>query len=484
MVFRFALAFVLVMAVPLPAHAQLPVAVVEKLRAAQIPEDAMGALVMRLSDGAIVLAHEAERPRQPASTMKVVTAIVALDKLGPAWRGTTELLMAGTPVDGVLRGDIILRGRANVDFGWRELERLLQLLRYRGVKEIRGDLILDLTYFQPARTDVGLPPFDEAPEFRYNYIPDALMLNANLLQLDIVSEGDELRVYTTPQVDGVSVTTDMKLIERRCLDWEDGWILPTVTRHALGEIRIHLHGDFPRSCQATTAINVIERTAYSERLFRSLWRRLGGTFRGKVREGAAPAAATRVGQHRSRPLAEVTRDVLKDSDNPITRVLFLAVGANAVPPNGEPTARRADAEVRAWLERQGVDARGIVLENGSGLSRHERISPMQLGLILKAAAGMDWAIEFLASLPIVSVDGTMRRRLKGTAADSRGRIKTGTLRDATAVAGFVKDQAGETYIVVGMLDHERATNRSARPVVDALIEWAAGSIPAIPLAQY
>lgn len=457
----------------LPAFAQLPPPILDRLRAAAIPEDAAGVLVQRLPDGRTLLAHNAGRSFAPASTLKLLTALAVLETLGPAYRGRSELLSRGDPVDGVLTEDLVLRGQADVDLDWRALEHMLQVLRLRGVREIRGDLLLDRTFFDPARTDIGLAPFDEAPEFRYNFVPDALMLNTNLVHLDMVSDGREVRVAMTPALEGVSVASAFKLGERACDDWEDGWILPEVRKGLAGGLQIRLQGEFPRNCTADTSINVLDRVTFAERLFRSLWKRLGGTFTGRVRDGAAAPDARMLAEHKSRPLLDVVRDVNKSSDNPTTRVLYLALGASNAVVSGRPTAEAAQREVLAWMRRHDIDPEGLVLENGSGLSRRERIRPSQLAAVLRAGATSPWGPEFVSSLPIAAVDGGMRQRLQASPAAERARLKTGTLRDASAVAGYVKDESGETYVVVAMLNHERANKAVARPILDALVDWVA-----------
>src|SRR5205823_3275715 len=128
---------------------------------------------------------------------------------------------------------------------------------------------------------------------------------------------------------------------------------------------------------------------------------------------------------------------------------------------------------RAGVGRRGTGPHGLVLENGPGLSRSERIRPAQLAAVLWAATASRWAPEFLASLPIVALDGSMRSRLAKSPAAAQARIKTGTLRDVSAVAGYVEDSRGHTHIVVAMINHERADRRVARPILDALIDWVA-----------
>ena len=466
-----------------PAFAELPEPVAARLRAAGIPEDAIGIAVQRLDDGTPVLAHLPDRSRQPASTLKLLTSLVALEKLGPAYRGRTELRTRGQVAHGVLAGDLVLRGLGDVDFDWQALERMLQVLALQGVREIRGDFVLDLSFFKPSRTDVGLPPFDEAPEFRYNVIPDALMLNSNLMQLTLVSGERQVRVALMTPLENVVVEPEMKLAVRSCEDWEDGWVIPAMATNAKGALRIVLRGDFPPNCVAHTSINVIDRVVFADRLFRALWKRQGGRFTGRTREGEAPPDSRLVAEHRSRTLGEIVRDINKRSDNPITRVMFLTLGAMSAFHAEDPTARRADAEVRAWLERRGIDPRGIVLENGSGLSRTEMISPNQLAAVLRHAAVSDWAPELMASLPIVAVDGSMRNRLRDSPVASRSRLKTGTLRDVTAVAGYVKDESGRMLVVVAMINHPLATKQVARPILDALVDWVARSGGTPPAAR-
>jgi len=464
------LAFLLLFAVP--ASAEIPAAVLERLRAAGLPDDSLAFTVQR-AGGGMVAEHDARRPMQPASTLKLLTSIVALETLGPAHRGTSELLAAGEIRRGVLHGDLVLRGAGDVDLDAAALERMLQVARLSGIRDIRGDFVLDRSFFSPPRTDAGLPPFDESPEFRYNFIPDALSLGMNLVHLEIVSDDRAVRAALSPPLDRVSVVPEFTLVDRVCDDWEDGWTIPEVTRERSGAFLVRLRGEFPRDCHASTDINVLDRVDFAARLFVSAWRRIGGTFRGTVRDGTAPADARSLARHRSRALNEVMADILKRSDNPVTRIEYLMIGATSASDPDLPTAQRAERVVRGWLARNGIDETGLVLENGSGLSRRERIAPATLAGVIQAALKSDWSLEFLASLPIAAVDGGLRKRLSEPATAGRARLKTGTLRDASALAGLVKDSRGESYVLVAMVNAEAATGAVARPVLDSLVEWVA-----------
>jgi D-alanyl-D-alanine carboxypeptidase/D-alanyl-D-alanine-endopeptidase (penicillin-binding protein 4) len=453
--------------------AELPETIRSRARDAGIPEDSIAFVVQRM-DGTTIASHNAERSLQPASTIKLLTSLVALETLGPAYRGSAEMRVRAAPVDGVLHGNLVLRGFGDVDLDTSAFERMLVALRAAGVREIRGDLLLDRTYYEPARTDLGLPPFDEAPEFRYNFVPDALMLGTSLMRLELAADDKGVLALLGTPLDGVVVTAaEMKLNGKSCEDWEDDWKHPVV-RNSNGLVEIRLQGEFPRRCAASTEIHVIERTAYADRLFRALWRRNGGTFAGKVRDGSDAEAATILASHRSRPFSLVIHDINKRSDNPITRVTFLTLGAFR--PYGviAPTAQRADALVREWMKERGISDEGLVLENGSGLSRKERIKASQLAAVLQAAAKSVWAAEFTASLPIAGIDGgSMRTRLRGISVGEGTRFKTGTLNNTSAMAGYLRTPTGETRIVVVIANHERATKSVARPLIDAIIEWAA-----------
>src|SRR5258706_49988 len=282
-----------------PARADLPAPVAAQLRAAGLPEDSIGIVVRKLSDGTMLVAHQPERAMQPASTLKLLTSLAALETLGPAYRGKTQLSTDGAIKGGVLRGDLVLRGMGDVDLDAAAFERLLHIARLNGIREIRGDFVLDRGYFVPGRTDISVPPFDEAPEFRYNVIPDALLVNTNLLRVDMVSDENGVRAELTPELDGVTVKSEFTLGERACEDWEDGWQLPKVEPRRRGALQIVLRGEFPRRCTASTSVNVIDRFEWTSRLFRTVWKRLGGTLRGDVREGTAVAGAKVIAEHSS-----------------------------------------------------------------------------------------------------------------------------------------------------------------------------------------
>lgn len=462
------------------ARAELPAPVSQALAAAKIPQDAIALVVLRGDD--TVIAHQSDQAMQPASTIKVLTTMAALEQLGPIFRGRTELRTTAELKQGVLKGDLYLRGGADTDFTMEALQGMLQALRNHGVQRIEGRLVQDRQLFNPAKPDPHAPPFDESPDAYYNVIPDPLLLNKNMLLLDLRSNAHTLTPAMQPALERVTVDSAMTLIDTDCAKWEAGWKQPQVVREPGGRLRVVLLGTFPKNCVASNSINVMERQDYVERALRAIWANLGGSIDGDSIEGPTPPEARQLAEHVSRALPETIRDTNKPSDNALARTLFLSLGSldpdawygsRPQAPTVETTAARAERAVRGWMRTQGIADAGLVLENGSGLSRIERVSAQQLALVLRAGLRSNWAPEFMSSLPIAGMDGTMRRRLKDSPAAQRGRFKTGGLRNVAAVAGYVPDAAGRQCIVVGIVNSELVGGGNGRVALDALIDWVA-----------
>ena len=515
-----------------PAAAQshdprLPAAVAEALAKAQLPAEALAAVVLPSTRLGPRWLWQADRAMQPGSTIKLLTSIVALDRLGPNHRGFTELLTTAPQQGDVLAGDLVLRGGADPELSLAQMWAMLAELRHtHGIREIAGDIVIDRTLFRPQRQELGLPPFDEQPEFPYNVVPDALQLNGSLMRLEISSEIDPaapagapvVRARALPPLPDLLIDASaMRLSERACKDWDLDWITPPVIDEPLpGTLRVRLQGGFPKDCSQRPSLQLIDRQALVERQLRWLWASLGGEWRGRAREaelplieplgqaalapstlvpapppplpgsavvapgvaraghlGAMPAGVRLLASHQARPWGELLRTLNKQSDNAYSRLLYLSLGLSAMADSpGAPTAALADREVRRWLDERRINAADMVLDNGSGLSRSERLTPRQLALALQAAQQGRWAAELMMSLPIAGVDGTLRNRLKTGPAAGLARLKTGSLRDVTALAGVVFDPQGRPWTLVAMINHEQAGK--GRPVLDALVDWVAG----------
>ena len=477
---RHTAVLLLAAALPLAAWASptaLPAPVKAALARAELPEDALGVAVLPLQGRHAVVAHRADVAMQPASTIKVVTSAVALDRLGANHRGRTELLSAAPLQGDVLAGDLVLRGGVDPELGLPQLWALLAELRWQGVREIAGDVVLDRSAFRPARTDLGAPPFDESPEFPYNVIPDALQLAGALTGLELVADAQQVQARLVPPLERVELVNRLTLRDAPCAAWDDPphWRTPLTTRlgdGAAAVVRVELHGSFPRQCTQRAQLQLMDRDDLADRLLRLAWGSLGGQWSGQVRAGEAPAGARLLAQRESRPWGEVLRVVNKRSDNPLTRMLFLSLGqpGMAVDPQAT-TAELAERVVRSWFDERGIPTDGLRMDNGSGLSRQERITPMQLARVLQSALRGPNAPELAMSLPVAGVDGRMKERFGRSAANQRARLKTGGLRNVRALAGYVLDATDQPVVMVAIINHERP--QRAREVLDTLVEWIA-----------
>ena len=455
----------------LSSDAELPPTVRQALQTAGLDATHLGLVAWPLSGRGQGLRLNAQQSMQPGSTMKVVTTVVALDRLGANARSRTDVLAAVPPNGDVVAGPLYLRGGADTDLDWGALWNLLRQLRESGVRHIQGGLVVDRTLFRPARLDSGAPQFDESPEFQYNAIPDALYLNGNMMAFTLRADAQSFLATANPALPGFRIdSTAMELVDRPCSAWEDGWTIPAV-QHQGGAATVVLAGQFPRNCIQRPDLNLIERQWITSAMVRQIWTQLGGQIDGVDREGATPAGAVVLASHLGRPLAEVARGMMKRSDNPLTRLLFLRLGASAAK-GEEPTLDAAARVVREWFVAKDIPTEGLVMDNGSGLSRSERITPQQMATLLSLAYRGPLAPELLSSLPIAGVDGTMTRRLKGTPAEGRARLKTGTLKNAVGLAGFVLDRENRMWVVAAMVNHENASAKGA-PVLDSVAEWAA-----------
>lgn len=458
--------------VSLNSHAApLPAAVKASLKQAGIPLSAVGIEVREVASARSPLfSLNARQPMNPASTMKLLTTFAGLELLGPAYTWKTEAWLDGKLENGTLQGDLVLKGYGDPKFTVEQFWLWLSELRARGLREIRGDLVLDRSFFELPPHDPGA--FDNDPVRAYNVGPDALLLNFNTLRLRYLPVGSHMKIISEPQLDGV--TLDNRLLpdssKNSCDNWDD-----TIFVQPKGD-SIVLQGGYPGECgEREHNLNVIPHTRYVEAVFRALWQQLGGTLLGKSRDGTAGNSAQLFSTHHSEPLSSVIRDINKFSNNVMARQLFLTLGTATSVSSNEPgevapgSIARSTEAMRAWLSGRKLDFPELILENGAGLSRTERISAQHLAQLLQKAADSPLNAELVASLPILGVDGSVKKRLKESASAGHAHLKTGTLEGVKTVAGYVRSRSGKEWIVVFLINHQNA--RRGQDAQDALIEW-------------
>lgn len=517
--------------------AELPTPVRDTLDAAAIPETNVAVWVQPVDGAEPQLRTNPDRPMNPASVMKLVTAFAALERFGPAHTWTTRVATNGTVHGGVLEGDLFVVGGADPMLTDERMWKLLHRLRALGIDTVRGDIVLD-------GSALRLPPhdphaFDGRGLRPYNSAAHGLLLHFNTLQLALLPAahpGEPVTVVANPPLQGLEIDNRIATADGECGVWYAN-LDAQLEAGAAGE-RVVLLGSLPASCgRRDWGVSPLAPERFAVAAVAGLWAETGGKVEGIVRPGAAPTDAKSLLEETSPPLADALREMNKWSSNVIARQLLASLGAGpevsniadgahvgpagtlaggepkstaeAVPdePAGAATASDSAAPVEtfgirsdaasvethaidmvaagadaahAYLAAAGIDTGGLVIANGSGLSRTESVTARTLGEMLLAAWRRPYMPEFVASLPIVGVDGTFRDRLAASAAGGHGHLKTGYINGVRAIAGYVLDRHGRRHVVAMLVNDPRAVD--SRPALDALIEWVwkGGAEPASP----
>ncbi|MDY0308867.1 MAG: D-alanyl-D-alanine carboxypeptidase/D-alanyl-D-alanine-endopeptidase [Castellaniella sp.] len=467
--FRAVLAACLLAGVSLGAGAQaLPPELQRAWQATRLPLSSLS-LEIREAGGPVIARIQADQPRNPASVMKTVTTWAALSALGPDYVWRTRLLSdPGARVDeqGTLQGPLYVQAGGDPWFRQEDLWNLLRELRLRGVKNL-SEVVVDRSRFGDVAIDPG--DFDDAPDRPYNASPDAMMVNFGATRLVFLPDARSRQ--WVPLLD--PPTRNVRVEGR--LEWQDGTCKgsPVVAADVRPEgprSIIHVAGKAVGSCGEFSVYRLAgSQDDHFEALFRLLWRELGGTLARGIRAGRVPARATALAWHDSPSLADVIRQINKHSNNVMARMTLLTLGAELNGPGA--TTDSGGRAVRQILKNQGVDTTGWTLDNGSGLSRQGRVTARGLAQMLDVAWRSPLMPEFVSSLAISGVDGTVRRRLRSEDTRGQAHLKTGTLRDSRALAGYVRGASGKRYILVSLVNDPGAA--AVRPFDDALVEWLA-----------
>lgn len=466
----------------------LPPSIQAALTRSGLPADSLALLVAPARTlAAPVLSVRANQPVNPASVMKLVTTYAAVDVLGPAFRWRTGFYADGPVADGVLRGNLHIQGGGDPKWVMERITEALLAVQAQGVRVVRGDIVLDQSAF-------NLPPIDPAAfdgeHLRpYNATPEALLVNFKSLVLGLVPDDQAgvARVTFEPPLAGVRVDASVPLTQAPCADWR------TALRAEFDDPdRVRLGGSYSRRCgERSWPVAYVDPARFAARAIEGLWRANGGLMTGEVRQGPVPASARLLHEAWSLPLQDIVADVNGFSNNIMAQQVFLTLGRvpeSAVGAGSSAQAARREPALvvpatpegarqrlgQWWLSRFGPRLPGPVLVNGSGLSRDERITAEALVALLRDAVHHPNGPAWAQTLPVAGVSGTAARMgARGILKNALGnaRIKTGSLRDVVSVAGYVNGVGGEVWAVVAIANHPEAER--ARPVLDAVLEWAA-----------
>lgn len=457
----------LLVAAPLAASEPfLPPPVESRLEHRQIPEASTSIYVEDLETGAVIARWNESVPRNPGSTIKLLTTLAALDILGPTYTWRTDIYALGPVVDGTLEGDLLIRGQGDPFLVTERVWQMLRSLRQAGIEAIDGDLLLDDSYFDVGPYDPG--EFDNQPLRPYNVAPHALLMNYKAVRywFEPVHETGEVEIWTDPPVANLEIDNQLHLAPGACRGYQRGI---TITADAT-ESRMTFSGKFPSGCN----LYAMDRAALNHNsfvygLFKSMWQEVGGRFDGGWTTAIAPADLEPIVQFPSLPLTDVISRINKHSNNVMARQLLYTISAEVLgPPGTEEGGRKV---IAGWLRDNDLEFDGFAFDNGAGLSRDARITAADLGALLRFAWRQPYMPEFVSSMSLAGLDGTLRYRMRNGPVEGSAYLKTGSLDHVAGIAGYLQARSGRRFAVVVLQNHTDIHRGYGEETQEALLRW-------------
>jgi D-alanyl-D-alanine carboxypeptidase/D-alanyl-D-alanine-endopeptidase (penicillin-binding protein 4) len=461
------LSILLMLVTPICAAA-LPDSLLEALQEEKMTTEDIAVLIQDVESDKPLLAHNINKPLNPASVMKLVTTYSALQILGPDYSWKTEFYLDGTLKNGTLFGDLVIKGYGDPYLLDETLLVLVRELRDRGLRDITGNLVIDNSYFQLTETDPGA--FDNRPHRVYNAIPSALMYNfqATVFSIQSHPNGRQVDVVAYPKTADVRIDNRMRLVNKPCRG-KYRWPSMTFQQQHQG-YTVRFSGNYSSKCGP----HPISRTASSpEQLFygafSSHWKNAGGMLAGRVLTGHVREGSKPFYVHKSRPLADIIRLVNKHSNNVMTRQLLLTLGAEM---KGAPaTLEKGRQAIQEWMQQQNIRHDHLVVDNGSGLSRDARVTAVTLLDLLQHVWRSPFMPELVSSMSILGIDGTAKKRFRNQPLQGSMHLKTGVIDHVRAMAGVFHGNNGKRYIVISLHNHPDIHNGQGTMIQNELLEW-------------
>jgi D-alanyl-D-alanine carboxypeptidase/D-alanyl-D-alanine-endopeptidase (penicillin-binding protein 4) len=446
----------------------LPESVLRVLTKNKVPADNLSVYIRDINTEKPMVSHNIDVLRSPASTVKLVTTYAALKSLGPNYAWRTEVWRRGEIKDGILQGDLILKGHGDPFLVYERFWKFAHELRDHGLIGITGDIIIDNSYYNIPEHKRSA--FDGQGFRVYNAGATPLMFNFQASRLKLAAPEDESALKAAveffPLSSKLKVDNQVRLVNGRCkrqhsrpkLSWkEDGSLL--------------VKGTFSRKCHTRFVMRLIsEPDQLVFDAFTQFWRELGGEFDGRLKVGKVRDGDELFHRYASPTLGDQIRLINKWSNNVMTRQLFLTTGVNYF---GAPaTEQKSRDAVKAVIKQQGVNTDGMVLDIGSGLSRKSRITARQMAQLLGLAYRDAFMPEFLSSLSVPGLDGTLASRFKNEDLKGRSHLKTGTLNNVTAISGYMLNRQGRRLVVVIQHNGKKASSSAGAKVQNEILRWA------------
>jgi len=411
----------------------------------------------------VVASLHASQTRTPASVIKVLTTYAAVLKLGFNYRWPTQFYRHGSLKNGILYGDLVIKGYGDPTLESDHIEEIVAQIKAQGIKKITGNIVIDRSYFKVGNKNSS--GFDENPYSPYNAMPDAMMFNERVSTICVAPDKNSVSKKYPDK--SYIVHNQLKRVNRPCrgkYSWprvkiDDSKAVPEVW----------LKGKISKRCKKREICRVVTQP------YKSFYYALkdgleeaGILVEGTMKLQKVPKDAEILFTHYSQPLEKIISKTAKKSNNLYARHLLLFLGAKVYgAPATVDKGRRAVVKI---LKSYGALVPGTLkIDNGSGLSRSAKLNAKILAKILDSAY-VRYGERWMRTLSIAGVDGTIKKRFRRTVVKNRAWMKTGTLKHAKNIVGYVKSRKGRIYTVVIIVNTKKGRWRAAK-LEDEIIQW-------------
>ena len=433
--------------------------------------------------------HLSNVARTPASTMKLIPTFIALDQLGSDFRWVTQVYYTGVKIGGTLHGDLIIKGSGEPKMTHERLTMLLYQVQKAGILHIDGNIIWDGSIFQKVGKDPS--QFDNKPLRPYNASPDGFLVNFSSVGMtSLPSKNGTMRLTYKPSLAGYRLPNLIDTRSGRCRTAKQS-LAPVWQASGL-----QFNKNLPSACGLHTFyIAYPDPKVFAQKVVQDIWQTLGNTLTGEVLSIEDTSILEQLNQDKvgllsfgvklpivnypSQPLAQQIYDINHYSNNVMTEQVLLSLPVY----DDKKSINHSNYSVAIkyvddWWQTH-LSSQPPYLTNGSGLCRDCKVTANNLAELLAYAYQHPEFETYLQSLGVAGISGTIyahKNRLPNSLAIGRAWIKTGTLDNVTAMAGYVHGSSGQDYVVVGIInaDSEQKLNTTqARRTLDVMLNWTA-----------
>tara|TARA_B110000003_G_scaffold5011_1_gene5336 strand:- start:5739 stop:7181 length:1443 start_codon:yes stop_codon:yes gene_type:complete len=431
-----------------------------------LPAESLSIHMVNIDSNEVILSWNSMIPKNPASVMKILTTAIALDKLGPTYQWHTDFYYRGTLENEILDGDLIMKGFGDPYLTSEKIWVMLRGLRKKGIKSITGDLLLDDSYFSHPNYVPGA--FDNEPLRTYNVGPNALMFNFKAIEFHLEAniKNKTVKLIQDPRLENLSVVNKLIPIDQDCDGFQRGVrLIPNKTFNQLT-----FTGTFPYSCKDFSLYrSMLSHNEYTFALFKNIWNQLGGELLGSWRNIIFEPSVEPFFSYDSESLSYVIGNINKHSNNAMTRNLLLTLAAEKHPlPATEEKGRMI---VQEWLNDKALNRTGFEYDNGAGLSRHSRLTTEQVTEILLGVYKGPFMPEFMASLSLSGLDGTMFERFSDDELTGKLHVKTGMIDHVSSMAGYLYSKNKKRYAFAIIQNYHDIHRGYGEEVQESLVRW-------------